>query len=188
MTALFWLCLLIFALNLAPAFAPPTWMLLTAWGFQHPDTLPWLLALLAASSATLGRSCLALGAKQLTRQRWFGDTRREGLALVAQWLERRRSSAGVAFLLFSLSPLPSNVLFLAYGLSGAPLLRLALPFFAGRLVSYTLALAGGVWAARQLPAEWREWLSGYFVVTQLALLGLVWLFARTDWRRYLREN
>jgi len=38
--------------------------------------------------------------------------------------------------LFAFSPLPSNVLFLAYGLTTAPLHLLAIPFFIGRMVSY----------------------------------------------------
>ena len=40
------------------------------------------------------------------------------------------------FLGYSISPLPSNYLFIAYGLTSLPIAFVALPFFVGRLVSY----------------------------------------------------
>ena len=51
---------LIFALNLIPVFAPPTWMALAFIGFQFPETNPWALALVGAAAATAGRLTLAL--------------------------------------------------------------------------------------------------------------------------------
>lgn len=56
-------------LNIMPAFAPPTWMLLSFFGLRFPDANPWIVALLAASAATCGRCMLAAFAQRLNRSR-----------------------------------------------------------------------------------------------------------------------
>jgi uncharacterized membrane protein YdjX (TVP38/TMEM64 family) len=109
---------------------------------------------------------------------------RANLVSVAGAIERRRATSSVAFLLFAFSPFPSNALFMAYGLSKAPLPLLAIPFLAGRFVSYAFAFTGGAVAAEQFDIE----ISGrasvlYFVLSQLVSMGLVYLFARIDWHR-----
>ena len=105
---------------------------------------------------------------------------RANLGSVAEAIERRRAASSVAILLFAFSPLPSNVLFLAYGLSRAPVPLLAVPFFAGRFVSYTFAFT----VADQFDIEVSGRTSAlYFVASQLASIVLVYVFARIDWRR-----
>ncbi|MEP6607983.1 MAG: hypothetical protein ABJA83_04830 [Burkholderiaceae bacterium] len=188
MTLLF---LAIFALNVIPAFAPPTWMALSFFGFKHPDAQFWLVALVAASAATCGRLVLVHFAKRIVRTRWLRPAMRENLAAVAEAIERRRATSVVAFLLLALSPLPSNILFLAYGLTGAPLRLLAVPFFVGRLVSYAVAVEGGSLVARHFESELTgagHWAWIYFVAVQLALLALLYGFTRVDWRKALAEK
>lgn len=183
MASLLVLFLAVFFLNVLPAFAPPTWMLMGFFGLRFPDTNPWLAALMAASGAVLGRSVLAYMAQRFTHSRWIPDSVRDNLNVVAEAIKRRRATSSSAFLLFAFSPLPSNALFLAYGLTRAPLHLLAVPFFAGRFVSYFVAFAGGAALTRTFDLE----LSGgatlaYFVVSQVASLGLVYAFAKVDWR------
>jgi len=176
----------VLVLNLMPAFAPPTWMLLTFWGFHRPEDSPWLLAVLAATAASLGRVGLARMAQAWARSRWMSAARRDNLQSLAQLVDKRRGTSALSFLLFAFSPLPSNVLFLAYGLTRAPLWLLVLPFFIGRFVSYGLALAGGAYAAEALQAQIGSalpWI--YFVTSQSLMLLAVWGFSRVNWRRVL---
>lgn len=169
-------------LNAIPAFAPPTWMLLSFFGLTFPDANLWLVALVAASAATSGRCVLAMFAQHWNGSRWVTPRMRANLESVARVVEHRRAASSGAFLLFAFSPLPSNALFLAYGLTRAPLAVLALPFFLGRFVSYSLAFAGGALAADRLDAELGIGASiAYFVASQTASLGLVYLFTRIDW-------
>lgn len=181
----------VLALNVIPAFAPPTWMALSFFGFRHPDVDPVLVALVAASGATCGRVVLALLAKRIVRIRWLRPARRESLAAVAELIERWRATSALAFLLFAVSPLPSNVVFLAYGLTGAPLRLLAVPFFIGRLVSYTAAVKGGSLVAQHFESEVTgagAGVAAYFLVVQLTLLVALFGFTRVDWRRTLAEK
>ena len=184
MLSLLILFLLVLALNVLPAFAPPTWLLLSFFGLRFPEANPWMVALAAALGAAVGRSTLACLAQGIARSRWMPDSTRDNLTVVADAIERRRATSSLAFLLFAFSPFPSNALFMAYGLSRAPLPLLTLPFFAGRYVSYIAAFAGGAVVAHQIDLELS---SGkvllYFVVSQLASLGGVYLFTRIDWRK-----
>jgi len=189
MLALPALFLLIALLNVMPAFAPPTWLVLSFFGLHFPDSNPWLVAFVAASAATAGRSLLASVAQRVAKSQWFPVCARVNLVAVSQAIEQRRATSTVAFLLFAFSPFPSNALFLAYGLSRAPLLLLAIPFFIGRFVSYAFAFAGGAVVADQFDVELSSRASVlYFVLSQLVSLGLVGLFTRIDWRRSWGER
>ena len=184
MTSLLTLFLLVFLLNVLPAFAPPTWMLLSFFGLRFPEANPWWVALVAASAATSGRTVLAYFAQRISDSRWFPESTRANLRSVAEAIEQRRATSSVAILLFAFSPFPSNALFLAYGLSRASLPLLAVPFFAGRFVSYAFAFTGGAVVADQLDIEISGRASAlYFVASQLASIVLVYVFARIDWRR-----
>jgi membrane protein YqaA with SNARE-associated domain len=184
MTSLATLFVLVFLLNVLPAFAPPTWMLLSFFGLRFPDASAWWVALVAASAATGGRTVLAYLAQRISDSRWLPEAMRANLGSVAAAIKRRRATSSMAILLFAFSPLPSNTLFLAYGLSRAPLPLLAVPFFAGRFVSYVFAFTGGALIADRFDVE----ISGrtsvlYFVASQLASIVLVYVFAKIDWRR-----
>lgn len=189
MTSLLTLFLLVFALNVVPAFAPPTWMLLSFFGLRFPDASPWSVAWVGASAATGGRVVLAYLAQRISGSRWFPESMRANLRSAAEAIERRRATSSVAILLFAFTPLPSNTLFLAYGLSRAPLPLLAVPFFAGRFVSYAFAFAGGAAVADRFDLEIGGRASTlYFIVSQLASLLLVYVLARIDWRRSCRDR
>lgn len=189
MTSLALLFLVVLTLNVVPAFAPPTWMVLSFVGLKHPEVNPWLVALVAALGATCGRVVLAHFARRIVSSRWVSASMHDNLDIVARMIKRRKAASAVVFLLFAFSPLPSNVLFLAYGLTNAPLHLLAIPFLVGRFVSYVGAFAGGSLASRWFAPEltgpaW--WL--YFVLTQLVMLALVYAFAKIDWHRSAGER
>lgn len=102
MTSLLTLFLLVFLLNVLPAFAPPTWMLLSFFGLRFPDANPWWVALVAASAATSGRTALAYFAQCISDSRWFPESMRANLGSVAEVIERRRATSSVAILLFAI--------------------------------------------------------------------------------------
>jgi hypothetical protein len=106
----------VFAINLAPAFMPPTWSVLAF--FRLDFGLP-LLPLVAggALASTAGRLALALAGRRWGR-RPLGRQRRESLSRLGAWLEARGQSAAPAVLLYSVGPLPSSDLFIAAGLTG----------------------------------------------------------------------
>jgi membrane protein YqaA with SNARE-associated domain len=182
---------LIFALNLIPVFAPPTWMALAFIGFQFPETNPWALTLVGAAAATSGRLTLALLSHRIVGEKLLSKAQRENINVIKQRLEKRTALTFSVFLTYAFSPLPSNFLFIAYGLTGLSLLIVALPFFVGRCVSYGFFIMSGQTAGRHFQIDSLEstlYASGYFIVTQLAVLAALYAFTRIDWAVLLDEH
>jgi membrane protein YqaA with SNARE-associated domain len=130
----------VFAINLLPAFGPPTWAVLIFFSldFELP-AVPLVIG--GAVAAASGRFVLASATRRLRPH--LAEARREHLdrAQVALGANRLRTAGSLG--LFAISPLPSGQLFVAAGLMTVPLLPLTAAFFAGRLVSYSIY----VWAA-----------------------------------------
>lgn len=191
MLAVLLLFVAVFALNILPAFAPPTWMALSYISYHFPANNTVVLALVGAAAATLGRITLAKLSRSIIRQKILSDESRQNLDSLKAALERRHKLTSGLYLFYALSPLPSNYLFLAYGLTSLSLTSIAWPFFLGRFVGYNLWAFAGSAAAKRLTHEAPEhqsYLSFYFVAVQLLSLAFVYLFTRVDWQALLREH
>jgi len=191
MRAIVILFLVVFGLNLVPAFAPPTWMVFSYIGFRYVAVNVTLLALVGALAATLGRMALAKMARMVIRQRFLSDATRENIDAIREHLDPRRKLTFGVFLFYAFTPLPSNYLFIAYGLTTMKLRSLAIPFFLGRSVSYTFWGLTASAVARRITLESTDalsYLSVYFVASQLVLLALIYAFTRVDWRALFMER
>jgi membrane protein YqaA with SNARE-associated domain len=137
----------VFAVNLLPAFGPPTWALLVFFAIDF-DLPAVPLVLGGALAAACGRFVLANGARRLRPWLSARRLRRIDRAQAALGGNRRRAVAGLG--LFALSPVPSGQLFTAAGMMTVPLAPLTAAFFAGRLVSYSIYVGIASVAERNL--------------------------------------
>ncbi|MGN6201620.1 MAG: hypothetical protein ACTHNY_04370 [Solirubrobacterales bacterium] len=137
----------VFAVNLLPAFGPPTWAVLVFFSldFDLPAAPLVLGGALAAASGRFGR---AHGARRLRPRLAKARLERLDRAQAALAADRRRAAAGLG--LFALSPVPSGQLFVAAGLMTVPLLPLTAAFFCGRLVSYSIYVGAAQIAEKSL--------------------------------------
>jgi membrane protein YqaA with SNARE-associated domain len=191
MSPLLGLFLVIFLLNVIPAFAPPTWMVFSFLGFRLPSQMGWTFALVGAAAATTGRFLLGKLSRRIVRNQWLSDTTRENVNSIKIELERRPKMTFAVLLFYAFTPLPSNYLFIAYGLTALPFIHLVCPFFVGRFVSHYFWTMGGVVVSRRLELENTDattYFGVYFVLTQFALLGLVYVFTRVDWKYLLQHK
>ena len=185
------LFLLIFALNVIPAFAPPTWMVFSYLGFRNHGANVALLALIGALAATLGRLTLAKLSRVIIRQKLLNERTKQNIDAIREGLQGRRKLTFGIFLFYAFSPLPSNYVFLAYGLTTLELKLIAIPFFLGRAVSYSFwGLTSSAIARRFFPTNGGTWsyMTIYFIATQILLLYVVYLFTRVDWRALFVEK
>ena len=183
----------VFVLNVLPAFAPPTWTTMSFIGFAIPNVDFALLAVVAAIAATSGRIALAKLSRALVRQRLLSAETQRNVDTIKLGIQSRPVVAFGTFLGFALSPLPSNYLFIAYGLTTLPIALLAIPFFVGRLVSYafwiTTASTVGDWL--DVDMDWFQsapYFIGYYLVSQLLLVPAIYGFTRLDWRAVFAEG
>lgn len=185
------LFVIVFFLNVIPAFAPPTWMVFSFVGFEYPAANLFLLAIVGAAAAVSGRLVLAKFSRLIIRQKFLSEQSRQSIDAIKENLQHRKRLTFGVFLFYAFSPLPSNYVFIAYGLTDMRLSLIALPFLIGRSISYAFwgesasmlgrSLLGGSRAA--LP-----YLSAYFIATQTLLLFAVFLFTRVDWRKLFAER
>jgi len=181
----------VFVLNLMPAFAPPTWTAITFIGLAIPNIDVLLLALVAATAATCGRVLLAKLSRALVRQRILTEQARRNVDAIKIGIENRRAMTVGTFLGYALSPLPSNYLFIAYGLTSLPIALLATPFFIGRLVSYAFWTRTASTVGDWLDWDWFEsapYFLAYFLFSQLLLIPVIYAFTRIDWRTLFVER
>ena len=181
----------VFLLNVMPAFAPPTWMVMSWIGFSQPDADPVLLAGVAACAATVGRLVLARLSCSLVRNRWMREADRQNIDVVRAWLEDHKGMTVGMMLAYAFSPFPSNYIFIAYGLTGMRLWLIGLPFFLGRWMSYLTWTHIAQLGARYLDEETQfdgAYMRVYFVVSQVVFLALVYGFAKVDWHHLLQAR
>src|SRR5674476_270500 len=184
-------CAAVYILNTVPAFAPPTWMVLSFFGFNHPQFNFLSLALAAAFAATLGRITLASLSQFIIRNKLLNTKSKENIDVLKDALELRKKQTMGALLVYSFTPLPSNYLFIAYGLTTLPIKLIAVPFFIGRMVSYAGWIFLGQETYKSLDIDAGHvggYLSVYFILTQIVFLLLIYFFAKVDWRAVLIEK
>lgn len=185
------LFLVVFVLNLLPAFAPPTWTAMSFIGLAIPNIDVLLLAVVAAVAATGGRIVLAKLSRAIVRQKLLTEEARRNVDAIRAGIENRRAMTVGTFLGYSLSPLPSNYLFIAYGLTSLPIVLLAAPFFIGRFVSYAFWARTASTVGDWLDWDWVEsapYFVAYFVLSQLLLIPVIYGFTRLDWRALFTEK
>jgi hypothetical protein len=175
----------VFAVNLLPAFGPPTWALLVLFRLHLTLSAAPLIAVGAAAAAS-GRVVLALGARAMRRR--FSPARQERLDAMKAWIVARPAGAFAGLLTFAVSPVPSGQLFVGAGLVDAPLRWLTPAFFAGRVVSYTGYVTAATLVDRSTSdVILRSLRSPVGITVQLLLLGLLALLPLIDWTRLDRR-
>ena len=174
----------VFAVNLLPAFGPPTAALIVFFGFNTELPMP-ALVVTAAIAAASGRLILAHGFRL-----WGGrisERLRNNLSAAKMAFECKRRNTILALGLFAMSPLPSAQMFGAVGLMGVRILPFTLAFFAGRLVSYSFYGTSARLAEQYtLKDTFMDVLtSPWGVAVQIALLALLAVLPQVDWARHL---
>ena len=182
----FYLALIIFGMNLLPAFAPPTWSVLVLFKLNSQIPAGPLIAI-GALAAGSGRYCLARATGLLRHK--ISAKHRANLEAISEVLHQKTSHKLAGLLLFALSPIPSAQLFEAAGLMGIRLIPLTLAFFAGRIVSYSLYVAGtsslqqkgmGELIQNSLTSPWG-------IAVQVFALFCIYLLMKVNWRKILRR-
>lgn len=186
MTSYLILFLIVFGINLLPAFGPPTWSIIVFYGLNSDLPTPLIVTISALAAAT-GRLLLGHGF------RFFGDylpdKQRRNLAAAGQALESRRRNMVLGLGLFAMSPLPSAQLFAAAGLANVRLLNFTIAFFAGRLISYSVyaATAKGLRGTSVGEAFAATLENPWGIALQIGMIALLVLVAQIDWSRFLSK-
>jgi membrane protein YqaA with SNARE-associated domain len=178
--------LIIFGVNLLPAFGPPTWSLLVFFRLNwHLN--PVALVAVGVLASGSGRYLLALGARRC--RRLFPAKYLERLKSAEALLGEHRRSSLAILLVFIVSPLPSAQLFVAAGLLELPLLPLTVGFVIGRIVTYSIYVGLATLAEKSFGSVFSSFFgSPWSIALQLVLLVLVVLLPLVDWGKVLHRH
>jgi uncharacterized membrane protein YdjX (TVP38/TMEM64 family) len=172
--------LVVFVVNLMPAFGPPTWAVLVFFKFRYPELPAPALVVGGAAAAAGGRLVLALAFRAFGSK--LPRKRQESLRILGHALGESRTGLLASFALFAAAPLPSAQMFEAAGLAHIRLRPLLVAFLLGRLVSYSLYVGAASAAHDSLRRIFDKGLfSPQAIATQVVAIALVIAMVVVDW-------
>ena len=181
----FGIFLLLIGINAAPILMPPTWIVLSSFFALDSSLDPLLLALVGATGATIGRLIL----KNLSGffRRFVGKEQKSNLDAIGNFLNRKKFGYVLTSFLFAATPLPSNMLFVAYGMMRAKSIGLYFGFWAGRLLSYYIMITISSVVLTPFLELFEDKIIG-ILVADIVGIGVVIIFTCINWQTLLLER
>jgi hypothetical protein len=181
----FGIFLLLIGINAAPILMPPTWIVLSSFFALDSSLDPLLLALVGATGATIGRLIL----KNLSSffRRFIGKEQESNLDAIGNFLNKKKFGYTLTSFLFAATPLPSNMLFVAYGMMKAKSIGLYIGFWCGRLVSYYIMITISEAVLVPFLQLFEDRVIG-IIVADIVGIGSVIFFTCINWQALLFER
>ena len=181
----FGIFLLLVLVNTAPILMPPTWLILASFHALDETLSPTFLALVGATGATVGRITLMYTSGFF--RKFMSEERKSSLDKIANYLKSKRLGYFAASFLFGATPLPSNMLFIGYGLMKAKSAQIYLGFWAGRAISYYVMVSISPVILIPFAKLFEDRILGIVFVDVMTIVILV-LFACVNWNVLLTQR
>lgn len=174
----FGIFLVLIGINTSPILMPPSWIVLTSFYLLDPTLDVFLLAIVGATAATIGRFVL----KKISGlfRKFIGQEQKTNLDIIGDYLNGKKYGYVIASFLFGATPLPSNMLFITYGLMRAKSLGIYVGFWFGRTISYVIMIYFGNAVLRPFLAIFEDRLLGILLIDGVGI-GVIFLFASINW-------
>ena len=181
----FGIFLLLIGINAAPILMPLTWIVLSSFFALDSSLDPLLLALVGATGATIGRFFL----KRISGffRRFVGKEQESNLDTIGNFLNKKKFGYTLTSFLFAATPLPSNMLFVAYGMMRAKSIGLYIGFWCGRLVSYYIMITISHAVLTPFLQLFEDRLIG-IIAADIVGIGSVVFFTCINWQTLLFER
>jgi len=176
---------LLIAVNAAPLLMPPTWIILASFIAIDPLLDPLILALIGATGATIGRFFLKHVSGAF--RRFVGKEQKSNLDAIGKFLSLRKFGYTLTSFLFAATPLPSNMLFVTYGLLNAKSFGLYIGFWIGRVISYYIMITISTIVLTPFIELFEERYIGILIADVLGI-GSVIFFTCIDWNILLTQR
>jgi hypothetical protein len=181
----FGIFLVLVGINAAPILMPPSWIVLTSFYLLDPSLNIVSLAMVGATAATIGRFLL----KKISSlfRRFVGPEQKSNLDIIGDYLNRKKYGYLIASFLFGATPLPSNMLFITYGLMRAKNIGIYIGFWFGRLLSYVVMIYFGNAVMHPFLEIFEDRLTGILLVDGFGV-GAIVLFASINWSLLITQK
>jgi len=174
----FGIFLVLIGVNAAPILMPPSWIILTSFYLLDPSLNVIILAMVGATGATIGRFTL----KKISGlfRTFVGEEQKSNLDIIGNYLNRKKYGYLLASFLFGATPLPSNILFIAYGLMRVKSIGMYVGFWFGRTISYILMIYFGNAVLKPFLDIFEDRLTGILLIDSFGIMLIVF-FASVNW-------
>jgi membrane protein DedA with SNARE-associated domain len=181
----FGIFLVLIGVNASPILMPPSWIVLTSFYLLDPNLNIILLSVVGATGATIGRFVL----KKISGlfRKFVGDEQKSNLDIIGDYLNRKKYGYMIASFLFGATPLPSNMLFITYGLMRAKSFGIYIGFWFGRVLSYIIMIYFGNAVLKPFLEIFEDRLTGILLV-DLVGIGVIVFFASINWSLLITQR
>ena len=177
------LFLLFFIFNVIPAFMPPTWAVLAYFQITQGGNILFL-AVVGAFFSTIGRFVLAKWSGPVFSKFLNWGHMKHNVEFAHEALSKKPFAAFIFTFLYSLSPFPSNAVFIIAGTAKLKLVSIILGFFIGRVISYAALMYLSVFTIGAIDSAISFDNVSNWVIDILGI-ALTVMFFLIDWKKTL---
>jgi len=169
-----------------PIVVPSAWMVMVFLLMKfHLPLLPVLFA--GVSGSTLARYLHRLYLPKIAGN-FLKPAKHDELELLGKRLIQKGPHRWFFTFLYTLTPLPTTVLFTAAGIANMKPLRILIPYFCGRLIGYAVLILTIESTISDIRALRHGTASSISVLTVLVGLAVLFAVLFIDWRALLERN
>lgn len=178
----FGIFLILIAINAIPVLMPPSWIVLSTFHVAEPKLNIFILAITGATGSLLGRIILM---QISTRFRVFISKEKvSNLDHLHTFFKGKKYGYFLSSFLYSLSPLPSNFMFITYGIMKAHSIGILTGFWIGRILSYYILVLTSNIILRPFMELFSSHLIGIIVTDVVGMLSVV-IFTSINWHKLI---
>ena len=173
---------LLIAMNASPILMPPTWIVLSSFYTIDPSFDILTLSVVGATGALIGRIILMYISRFF--RRFMGTERKSSLDTLAEYMKKKKYGYFSASFLFAITPLPSNLLFMAYGIMRVKNIAIFAGFWVGRAIAYYVMISISTVTLKPFLELFDDSLVGV-LVTDISSIIMIVIFACINWNKLI---
>ena len=176
--------IVLFLVNISPILMPPNWLILSSFYALDDSMNIAVLAVVGATASTAGRFVL----KQLVSKfKNYSNDNRSNLTVIGDYLNKKKYGYVISSFVFAVTPLPDNILFVAYGLIKAKSVGMYIGFWFGKLLAFYVMLTISPVILIPFTRLFEDRLVGILLADGLGIVAII-VFAAIDWNVLLNEK
>ena len=176
--------IVLFLVNISPILMPPNWLILSSFYALDDSMNMVVLAVVGATASTAGRFVL----KQLVSKfKNHSNNNTSNLTVIGDYLNKKKYGYVISSFVFAVTPLPDNILFVAYGLIKAKSIGMYVGFWFGKLLAFYVMLTISPAILIPFTRIFEDRLVGILLADGLGIVAII-IFAAIDWDILLNKK
>ena len=176
--------IVLFLMNLSPILMPPNWLILSSFYALDDSMNLIILVVVGATASTAGRFVL----KQLVSKfKNHSNDSHSNLTVIGDYLNKKKYGYVISSFVFAVTPLPDNILFVAYGLIKAKSIGMYVGFWVGKFLAFYVMLTISPAVLVPFTRIFEDRLIGILLADCLGVIAII-VFAAIDWNILLNEK